>query len=236
MNKPGRGSLLAVLTVVALVAVGQAAAPKKPAKGTTRISGTVASIKATGSRSTLVVQVDPKTTREFQLTSRTPLTVTAPADVSFIARGQVLSTTAILSNNRFFAKQIDLYSGRRGRKPSPKLAKAAAKVGRSRNAWDICGRVISKQKDPKASDFMTVTIRAGQRTVSIYLDKGYKLTAVVSDTSVIAPGDKVAVDGRTRGKRFTVTAVTVTRSKPLPAPEPRKKPKPRSRKKKPASS
>ena len=208
---------LVVLLTAALngLTLSESWAQKK--KGLQTIKGKLVSLEKKGRLAVLTVETEDKEKKEIPVTSRTAFAITAKGDDGFLAPGQFISTIAVLTNKRLFAKQYTVYVGK-GRKPRSGIAKARKKIGQSVNSYAVAGLIVSRQQDRVYKDYQTVTLK-GSGNPSVFLDKGYSVTVSSSDPALAKPGSAVELIGRQRGKKFTVTKVTIKLSAPLKSAE-----------------
>jgi hypothetical protein len=210
--------LLLVPVILAFIAINpQIAAAQKGAKATT-ITGKLVSVTKKGRTAVLTVETADKETKEFQITARTKLAVTAKGDTGFLTKGQFVSAMPVATNMKLFGKNFTVHIGP-GKKQGV-FTKAARKPGVSTSAWNIAGQIIGRTTDKDYPDYEVITLRIGRRTVPVFLDKGYTVTVLFADVSLAEPGSNVTIEGRpgTRN-RFMVSSVKVELSKPLKAEE-----------------
>ncbi|MBT4863675.1 MAG: hypothetical protein HON53_00955 [Planctomycetaceae bacterium] len=210
--------LMLVPVVLALIAIHpQNAAAQKGAKVTT-VTGKLVSVTKKGRNAVLTVETADKETKEFQVTSRAKMAVTAKGDVGFLTKGQFVSAQPVATNNKLFGKKFTVHVGP-GKKRGV-FAKAPKQVGVSTAAWNVAGQITGRVKDADYPDYEVIALRAGKRTVPVFIDKGYSVTVLLADVSRAEPGSAVTIEGRpgTRN-RFTVSAVKIDLAKPLKAEE-----------------
>ena len=213
-----RTPLLLVPVVLALIAINpQSVAAQKGAQ-LTKVTGKLISVTKKGRNAVLTIETADKETKEFQITARVNLAVTAKGDVGFLTKGQFVSAMPVETNNKLFGKKFIVHVGP-GRKRGV-LAKAPKQVGVSRAAWNVAGQITGRGKDKDYPDYEIIALRVGKQTVQVFLDKGYSVTVLLADVSRAVPGSNVTIEGRpgTRN-RFTVSSVKVVLAKPLKAEE-----------------
>jgi hypothetical protein len=207
-----------VPVVLALIAIDpQSVAAQKGAKVTT-VTGKLVSVTKKGRNAVLTIETADKETKEFQVTTRAKLAVTAKGDVGFLVKGQFVSAMPVATNNKLFGKKFTVHVGP-GKKRGV-FAKAPKQVGVSTAAWNVAGQITGRGKDKDYPDYEVIALRVGKRTVPVFLDKGYTVTVLLADVSRAEPGSAVTIEGRpgTRN-RFTVSSVKVVLAKPLKSEE-----------------
>ena len=174
-----------------------------------RIKGKLVSLERKGRSLVLTMTDKDGEEKEFMLTSRVSLLISAKGDNGFLAPKQFVSTTAVMSNKMLFAKQLNVLVSK-GKTPRAGLAKAPPKAGQSMNAYLVAGEILSRQNSKEYEDYETVTVNVGGRNgTSVFLDKGYTVTVSVTDPEFAKPEADVELQGQTARGRFNVTAVKI---------------------------
>lgn len=204
--------------LLALYAVAPHSVHAQKATGAETVTGKLVSIEKKGRNATLTVETAEKETKEFQLTARAKLEITAAGDDGFLTKGQFVSTQAVKTNNKLFAKKFSVHVGP-GRKVGG-VAKPPKKPGVSLAAWNVAGQITDRGKDKEFPEYEIIALRAGRQTVPVFLDKGYSVTVLLSDVTLAEPGSTVTIEGKPgRRNRFTVTAAKIELADPLKSEE-----------------
>lgn len=199
------------------VVVPHSAHAQKGAEPTT-VKGKLVSIEKKGRTAKLTVETSDKETKEFQITARASLLITATGDDGFLAKGQFISAQPVESNNKLFGKKFTVHVGP-GRKTGV-FAKPPKTPGLSKAVWNVAGQIMERANDKEFPDYEVIAVRAGRKTVPVFLDKGYSVTVLLADVDLAEPGSTVTIEGKPGTRdRFTVTAATIELAKPLNSEE-----------------
>ena len=209
-----------VLMVVGTAVVAQSSAEGQSEKDQTTVTGKLVSLEKKGRSTVLTVETSSKEKQEFAIDGRVELVITAKGDVGFLTAGQLIETTAIMSNDLLFGKDFVVHAAKGGKKPPARLEKAPPKSGQSLNAYAVCGTVVSRQPDADYKDRETVILRIGGKKARVFLDKQFTVSVFLNDPSLVKPGDDVVVEGSSgAGGRFTLSSATIKLAEPLKAEE-----------------
>jgi hypothetical protein len=204
--------------ILALTATNPPIAAAQKGAKTTTVTGKLVSVTKKGRTAVLTVETADKETKEFQITARVKLSITAKGDNGFLRKGQFVSAMPVATNKKLFGKKFTVHVGP-GKKKGM-LAKAPKMIGVSTAAWNIAGQITGRATDKDYPIYEIISLRIGKQTVPVFLDKGYTVTVLLSDVSLAVPGSNVTIEGRpgTRN-RFTVSSVKVELVNPLKSEE-----------------
>jgi hypothetical protein len=201
--------LLALTALLLAPAVASAQATQQPQTETR--SATVVEVKEQGRSRILVVEDEMGEQHEYPLTARITLRVTAPGDAGFVAEGQYLAGTGVLTNEQIFLTSVEIHLATgRGRPQPGRITKAPAQSGQSQNAYLVAGPIVAAAPDEDYPDHQRVALRVSGPNAPLMLEPDFKVTVVSSDPALITEGATVELELMPlRGGRENLVSATV---------------------------
>ncbi|MFG0295080.1 MAG: hypothetical protein ACF8PG_04165 [Maioricimonas sp. JB045] len=182
---------------------------------TQTIRGFLLEIATKGRARTLVFEDETGEERQLPLTPRIKFEVTAPGDASLIVPGQFVAAEGVLTNSRIFVSELLLIPVRKGQRVPPGRArKLPPKPGRSQNAYEVSGAVVSLEPDQDYPEYQRLVLKMSQKA-PVMLESGFSVTVRTSNPEMAIPGSDVRVEAQQVRGRLVPTKVTVALSEPV---------------------
>jgi hypothetical protein len=212
--------LRAFLLSLVLLALGADYLPAQQPKPETR-TGTLKEIVTKGRSKTLIITDAEGADHEFPLTPKIGFEVHGTGDEGFIAPGQVVKGTGVLTNERLIVNAVSVFLMEPGRKAPPgRIAKSARMEGASVNSYDFLGEVVGKKQDADYPEYQQLGLKIAGKVPPIMLEEGYQVTVVSPSTELAKPGMTVEYDVLPlRGGRWNLARVKVLVDEPFKSEE-----------------
>jgi hypothetical protein len=213
--------LLAVL-LAPIAAFSQARAPMEtpsapmapPAK-----TGTLREVQKKGSVATLVIDLDEGgDPLEIKLTPLINFSVATTGDAGFVAPGQIMTSTGVLTQGKLFLTDLTIHLLPKPKRPTTgKIQKVAELMeGQSVESYNILGPITSVGPAEGYPEYTAVGLKIAGRAPAVWLEKDYNVFVNSTDPAHAPAGAKVTVTGKLlAGNRFSPIAVKVQRDEPL---------------------
>lgn len=190
--------------------------PQQPQQSQTQtIRGLLLEIATKGRSRTLVFEDETGEERQLQLTPRIKFEVTAPGDASLIVPGQFVAAEGVLTNKQVFVREVMLIPVRKGQRVPPGRArKLPPKAGRSENAYQVSGAVVSIGPDEDYPQYQRLVLKMSPQA-PVLLEAGFSVTVRTSNPEMAIPGSDVRIEAQQVRGRLMPTKVTVALSEPV---------------------
>jgi hypothetical protein len=221
-----RFALLFAVLLAPVAAYPQARAPmetpRTPMAPPTK-TGTLREVQTKGKIATLVIDLDEGgDPLEIKLTPLINFSVATSGDAGFVAPGQIMTSTGVLTQEKVFLTDITIHLLPKAKRPATgKIQKAPDLMeGQSVNTYQVSGPILSVGPAEGYPDYTQVGVKIAGRAPLVWLEKDYKVWVNSTDSAHAPAGAKVTVTGKLlAGGRFNPTAVKVQREEPLNSAE-----------------
>lgn len=177
------------------------------------VRGKVVSVGKKGRIPLLTVETDSGE-QEILITPKVDFSITAPGDETFVVPGLYVTGKAVESNKMYFAKEITVHVGQKGRSG---MAKAPAAVGESVNSYLIAGEIAARQQSEEYPEYEVILLKIG-RGQPVFLEKDLEVTVSLNDPEQIPEDAAVELHGRLlKNGTMIVQKATVVLTEPLKA-------------------
>ncbi len=179
--------------------------------------GKVTEVAEKGKLKILKVTDDAGNAHEFILTPLVKLEIRGTGDAGFLRPGQFIATEGVVTNERLFAKSVDVFLIAKGKRPPVgKVAKAPERAGTSQNTFQVSGTIMAKEQSPDYPEYEMLAVKVGGKPPVIMLEKNYQVNVVSSDPTTIPVDAQIEMLlTPLRGGKFKLVAAQVTLTEEL---------------------
>lgn len=179
------------------------------------MTGEVVSLEKKGRTHILRVKNKEGEEKDFTVTPKVKFEVKAKGGLDMLTNGFFVTGTVTKPSDAIIAESLSVYPDLKGRLPAGKFVKAPMKLGQSKSAYLVSGKITGREDDAQFAGYEALTITlVGRKTARILINKSTRVDVRLTDMSAVEPGAPVTMEGIPfRSGHVNLVSVVVTSQK-----------------------